>query len=309
MHKQRYTVVIFPGETIKPRKFQISKLLVHTVLIAFLVVFAGIASSSYFFTKNYIRLLGDTVELTELRRETKLQKIQVEKFSQQVKNFENSMSRLARFENKLRIITASENSPKSLDKNWGVGGPYGLTSHSFVTSLEKEVGAMVERLSIDLDLLTNQAKAQSISFQELEEEFKSQRSFLSATPSIWPVRGWVTSGFGYRKSPFTGLREKHEGLDIAVRQGSPIRAPADGVVILAGKEYGYGNMIELDHGYGYVTRYGHNSKHLVKVGDKIRRGQTIALTGNTGRSTGPHVHYEILRNGIPVDPRNFILED
>ncbi|MFQ5716019.1 MAG: M23 family metallopeptidase [Nitrospinales bacterium] len=309
MHKQRYTIVVFPGETIKPRKFQISKLLVHTALIIFLVVFAGIAGSSYFFAKNYIRLLGDTAELTELRRETKLQKIQVEKFSQQVKNFENAMSRLARFENKLRIITASENSPKSLDKNWGVGGPYGLTSHSFVTSLEKEVGAMVERLSIDLDLLTNQAKAQSISFQELEEEFKSQRSFLSATPSIWPTRGWVTSGFGYRKSPFTGLREKHEGLDIAVRQGSPIRAPADGVVILAGKEYGYGNMVELDHGYGYVTRYGHNSKHLVKVGDKIRRGQIIALTGNTGRSTGPHLHYEILRNGIPVDPRNFILED
>ncbi len=139
--------------------------------------------------------------------------------------------------------------------------------------------------------------------------FKNQKSLLSSTPSIWPTRGWVTSGFGFRKSPFTGLREKHEGWDIAARAGSKVRATADGEVVVEGREYGYGNMVEVDHGYGVMTRYGHNSKHLVKVGDRVKRGQVIALVGNTGRSTGPHVHYEVLLHGVPVSPKNYILED
>ncbi|MEC8957123.1 MAG: M23 family metallopeptidase, partial [Nitrospinota bacterium] len=148
-----------------------------------------------------------------------------------------------------------------------------------------------------------------ISFQELDNFFKNQKSLLSSTPSIWPARGWVTSGFGFRKSPFTGLREKHEGWDIAARAGSKVRATADGEVVVEGREYGYGNMVEVDHGYGVMTRYGHNSKHLVKVGDRVKRGQVIALVGNTGRSTGPHVHYEVLLHGVPVSPKNYILED
>ena len=167
---------------------------------------------------------------------------------------------------------------------------------------------MAEKLSNDLDQLSKQSKIQIISFQELDEFFKSQKSLLSATPSIWPARGWVTSKFGYRKSPFTGLREKHGGWDIAARSGSSIRATADGVVVVSGREYGYGNMLEIDHGYGIMTRYGHNSKHLAKVGDRVKRGQVIALVGNTGRSTGPHLHYEVLLNGFPINPKNYILD-
>lgn len=309
MKKEYYTIIVFPGDSAKPRKFQIPSLLVRVAFCALIIFSIGFAGSSYYFSSNYVRLLDDTAELTGLKREAKLQKVQVEKFSQQVKNFETEMSRLARFEKKLRVITALENSPKSLDKNWGVGGPYGLTSHSFETSMEHEVRAMVERLSGNLSLLDNQTHRLIVSFQEMEEFSRNQRSYLSAVPSIWPAQGWVTSDFGYRKSPFTGLREKHEGLDIAARRGSPIRAPAHGIIIAAGREYGYGKMVEIDHGYGFITRYGHNSKHLVKVGDRVKRGQIIALTGNTGRSTGPHLHYEMLFNGIPVNPKDYILED
>jgi len=105
------------------------------------------------------------------------------------------------------------------------------------------------------------------------------------------------------------LREKHEGWDIAAREGSPVRAAADGIVVVAGKDYGYGNMVEIEHGYGLVTRYGHNSKFLIRAGDRVKRGQIIARVGNTGRSTGPHLHYEVILNGIPVSPKNYILED
>lgn len=309
MQKQFYTIVVFPGNTENPKKIRVSKLLVKATLYTFLTIFIGIAGSSAYFSKQYYQLLQDKSELTELRRDGKIQKVQVEKFSQQVKNFEAEMARLERFEKKLRVITALENSPKAMEKSWGVGGPYGLTSHSFSNSLEKEAQTMVERLSEDLGHLTNQAKIQVISFQELDEFLKNQKSLLSATPSIWPARGWVTSGFGFRKSPFTGSREKHDGWDIAARTGSPVLASADGVVIVAGRDYGYGNLVEIDHGYGLVTRYGHNAKYTVKAGDRVKRGQVISYVGNTGRSTGPHLHYEVVLNGVSVDPQNFILEE
>ncbi|MBT5027141.1 MAG: M23 family metallopeptidase [Nitrospinaceae bacterium] len=309
MGKDEFTIVIFPGSLSTPKKIRLPKRFVKISVLVSFVVLIGVLGSSFYFTQQFLRLQGSETELVKLRRESKIRKIQVEKFAQQVKNFETEMSRLERFEKKLRVITALENSPKSIEKNWGVGGPYGLSSNSFTTAMGRGASTMVDRLSNGLDHLSKQAKIESISFQELDNFFKNQKSLLSSTPSIWPTRGWVTSNFGFRKSPFTGLREKHEGWDIAARNGSPVRATADGVVVVEGREYGYGNLVEVDHGYGLVTRYGHNSKHLVKVGDRIKRGQVVSLVGSTGRSTGPHLHYEVLLHGVPVNPKNYILED
>ena len=309
MGKDEFTIVVFPGSLSTPKKFRLPKLFVKFGVLVSLVVLIGFLGSSFYFVQQYWHLQGSETELVKLRREAKIRKIQVEKFAQQVKNFETEMVRLERFEKKLRVITALENSPRSIEKNWGVGGPYGLSTNSFTTAMGRGVATRVERLSNGLDHLGKQARIQSISFQELDDFFKNQKSLLSSTPSIWPTRGWVTSSFGFRKSPFTGLREKHEGWDIAARNGAPVRATADGVVVVEGREYGYGNLVEIDHGYGLITRYGHNSKHLVKVGDKVKRGQVVTLVGNTGRSTGPHLHYEVLLNGVPVNPKNYILED
>ncbi|MBT5375290.1 MAG: M23 family metallopeptidase [Nitrospinaceae bacterium] len=309
MGKDEFTIVIFPGSLSTPKKIRLPKRFVKISVLVSFVVLIGVLGSSFYFTQQFLRLQGSETELVKLRRESKIRKIQVEKFAQQVKNFETEMSRLERFEKKLRVITALENSPKSIEKNWGVGGPYGLSSNSFTTAMGRGASTMVDRLSNGLDHLSKQAKIESISFQELDNFFKNQKSLLSSTPSIWPTRGWVTSNFGFRKSPFTGLREKHEGWDIAARNGSPVRATADGVVVVEGREYGYGNLVEVDHGYGLVTRYGHNSKHLVKVGDRIKRGQVVSLVGSTGRSTGSHLHYEVLLHGVPVNPKNYILED
>ena len=309
MQKDEFTVVIFPGAIGSPKKFYLPKKfakLAFTITGVLILAFLG---SSVYFAKQYLKLQGNEIELAEIRKESNIRKIQVEKFSRQVKNFETELARLERFEKKLRIITALENSPKSVKKNWGVGGPYGLATSSFNTAMDRGAASMIERLSNGLDHLDKQAKIQSISFQELDNFFKNQKSLLASTPSIWPTHGWVTSGFGFRKSPFTGLRHKHEGLDIAARSGSPVRATADGEVVVEGREYGYGKMIKINHGYGVVTVYGHNSKHLVKAGDHVKRGQIIAFVGNTGRSTGPHLHYEVLLHGIPVSPKNYILED
>ena len=309
MQKDDFTVVIFPGATGSPRKLCLPKKFAKVGLMVIGVVLVAFLGTSFYFVQHYTQFQEDGAELAKLRKESKIRKIQIEKFAHQVKNFETEMARLERFEKKLRVITALENSPKSIEKNWGLGGPFGLTTSSFTTSMSRGAANMAERFSNRLNHLDKQVKIQSISFQELDNFFKNQKSLLSATPSIWPTRGWITSGFGFRKSPFTGLREKHEGWDIAARAGSPVRATADGEVVVEGREYGYGNMIEVNHGYGVMTRYGHNSKHLVKEGDRVKRGQVIALVGNTGRSTGPHVHYEVLLHGVPVSPKNYILED
>ena len=126
-------------------------------------------------------------------------------------------------------------------------------------------------------------------------------------PSGRPVEeGWLSSTYGKRSDPFTGKPDFHPGLDFAGRKGSEVVAVADGVVIWSGPRGGYGNMVEIDHGHGYVTRYGHNEKNLVKVGDTVKKGQEIALMGSTGHSTGPHVHFEVLHNGKTVNPARFI---
>jgi len=309
VNNEEYTIVVFPSSTSKPKKYSVSDKFIRKGMVAFISLFVIFAGIGTYIVNDYFELRDNAVDVAHLKREAKIQKVKVDQFSQALKNFESELARLERFENKLRVITSLEDSPKSVDKNFGVGGPYGLSTHSLNSALEKESNAMMDRLMNDLGNLNNQVKLQSISFQELDEYFKGQKSLLSATPSIWPARGWVTSGFGLRVSPFTGLREKHEGYDIGARHGSDVRATADGVVVVQGRETGYGNMVELDHGYGMRTRYGHNSKNLVKVGDRVKRGQVIAQVGNTGRSTGPHVHYEVLLNGVPVNPKNYILED
>ena len=140
------------------------------------------------------------------------------------------------------------------------------------------------------------------------EEFMLDRSLArQMMPSGRPVRdGWLSSGYGRRNDPFTGKREHHDGVDFAGRAGSEIVAVAKGVVTVSGKKSGYGYLIEIDHGNGYVTRYGHNKKNLVRSGDLVEKGQVIAQMGNSGRSTGPHVHFEIVFEGKTVNPMRFI---
>jgi len=307
--EEDYSLVFFQGSTASPKRFRISSHWFRVSIYSSLVILIGVLSTFMYFSQKYYYLASDEVELTELRRESKIRKIQAEKIAAQVKNLESEMARLGRFEKKLRVITALEDSPQNSAKSVGVGGSYGLSSYSLTTSLAHESKALANRLSNNLGHLTAQAKIKAISLQELDDFFKNQKSLLQSTPSVWPTRGWVTSGFGYRKSPFTGLREKHEGWDIGARTGSAVRATADGMITVAGRERGYGKLIEIDHGYGVVTRYGHNSKNLIKVGNEVKRGQIVALVGNTGRSTGPHLHYEVLVNGVPANPKNYILED
>jgi murein DD-endopeptidase MepM/ murein hydrolase activator NlpD len=165
-----------------------------------------------------------------------------------------------------------------------------------------------ESIPATLDTLAGVAARQERSLRDLQGYFDKARTLLASAPSAWPARGWVTSDFGARMDPITAERVMHQGLDIATPHGHPVTSPSDGTVVFAGVENGYGKVITVDHGYGVRTRYGHLSEIAVKAGEKVKRGERIGAVGNTGRSTGPHLHYEVRVNGIPENPRKFILE-
>ncbi|MFP5304952.1 MAG: M23 family metallopeptidase [Gammaproteobacteria bacterium] len=144
-------------------------------------------------------------------------------------------------------------------------------------------------------------------FRVLEDLLLASRLQKEVRPSGWPIEsGWISSLFGVRTDPFTGRLTRHMGIDFAGRAGSDVLSVAAGIVTEAGSRDGYGNLVEINHGNGYTTRYGHNSQILVKPGDKVAKGQRIAKMGSTGRSTGPHVHFEVLFNGMTVNPEQYI---
>ncbi|MBI5461917.1 MAG: peptidoglycan DD-metalloendopeptidase family protein [Gammaproteobacteria bacterium] len=158
-----------------------------------------------------------------------------------------------------------------------------------------------------LDELSAQIKDRERQLIVLEDIFQGRGLSLQGHPAGSPVaEGWLSSFFGVRTDPFTGRPAMHEGLDFAGKFGSPVVAVAAGSVIWAGPRDGYGNLVEIDHGHGFVTRYGHNSRNLVRVGQLVRKGQQIARMGSSGRSTGPHVHFEVLREGQPVNPLRYL---
>ncbi len=180
-----------------------------------------------------------------------------------------------------------------------LGGP---ASPSAVESLPlPDFNRSLERLSQQLDDRSEQLGL-------LETLLMNRNLQAAVQPAGRPIkRGWISSYYGMRTDPFSGRREMHKGMDFAGKAGSDVVAVAAGVVTWAGERYGYGNLVEINHGNGYVTRYGHNEKVLVKVGDAVKKGQALALMGSTGRSTGPHVHFEVRYKGKTVDPKKYIL--
>ena len=167
--------------------------------------------------------------------------------------------------------------------------------------------------TLDRELPMDNMKINDISstLDKVEKSFNELNETLDWTPSIWPListeQGRITSSLGYRRDPFTGKRTYHSGIDISAELGTPIIAPANGVVKKAQKIGGLGNLIEIDHGRKFITRYGHLSRFTVKKNDRINRGDIIGYLGNTGRSTGPHLHYEVIYNGKEVNPKDYIL--
>jgi murein DD-endopeptidase MepM/ murein hydrolase activator NlpD len=285
-----------------------------SALVLFLSITLSLAGASFFgyAVYDYFSLKAQLADRTTLngdieRKEEELlvQRRQIQKFAGEINTLKNRLVELHDFKKQIRII-ANIDAPDNQDSFYGMGGsiPEDLdTSADLKQKNDELVRGMHEQIG-QLDVATLQQERE---FEALLERINKQRNLLAGTPAIRPTDGWVTSRFGYRKSPFTGRRELHKGLDISNRKGTPILATADGVVTSAAKKGLYGLTMVIDHGHGLSTRYAHLNKMLKKRGERVKRGDVIAQMGSSGRSTGPHLHYEVRLNGVPVNPTKYIL--
>ena len=301
MDKDYFSILIFGQKSSKTRHFRIHK---KTFKVGLYLSAFSLLLTVFFFC-DYIQVRKKGFELTQLRHETEEQRSKIYFFSSKIEDLEKQLSRLKDFDRKIRIIANLEKGQETTSFV-GMGGPSPSDVRERLRAEKDETG-LVHQMRTDVERLKSEAVSREESLSELEKLLQNKREMLTHTPSIWPVHGWVTSGFGFRTNPFTGLTQMHEGLDISNREGTPVIAPADGIVSATGKDFSYGNVVVISHGFGITSRFNHLSKILVGAGQKVRRGDKIAEVGTTGKSTGPHLHYEVRVNGIPVNPSRYIL--
>jgi len=301
LDKDYFNILIFGQKTSKTRHLRIYKKTFKVGL--YLLGFCFLAT--IFFFCDYIQVRKKGFELSQLRHETEEQRSKIHFFSSKIEDLEKQLSRLQDFDKKIRIIANLEKGQETTSLV-GMGGPSPSDVREKLKAGRDEAG-LVQQMRTDVERLKSEAVSREDSLSELEKLLQTKKEMLVHTPSVWPVQGWVTSGFGFRTNPFTGLTQMHEGLDISNRLGTPVIAPADGIVSATGKDFSYGNVVVISHGFGVTTHFYHLSKILVSAGQKMRRGDKIAEVGTTGKSTGPHLHYEVKVNGIPVNPARYIL--
>jgi murein DD-endopeptidase MepM/ murein hydrolase activator NlpD len=283
--------------------------LVSFFLVACLIFFGYVIYDYFQLKKTTLHLKNRETHLTGELAEIQNQRKQIQDFANEINSLKSKLVALNNFETKIRIIANIE---KTDDSNniFGVGGSVPEDLDAGLPLMEKH-NSLIRDMHEQIDVLNRASIHQQNEFESLLKSLEDQQNLLASTPAIRPIsrgeKSWVTSSFGFRQSPFTGQREFHQGYDISAREGTPVLATADGVVIFVGRKGLLGSTIIIDHGHGMVTRFGHCQKFLKKRGEKVKRWEPVALVGNTGRSTGPHVHYEVRLNGIPVNPTKYIL--
>ncbi len=301
MTLKKTTILLVPDATNRVKRFKIPSFLP----VFFLFILVSCAAFLVFIIRDYQSLKIHSPQLVCLEKENELQKRQLGHLANRIDQTTKKLYELREFDRKLRIMVNLETSEDKKEFQ-GVGGssPILLQSHNNMVKTHKD---LVRSMHSAIDNLDREIALCEKDKTELHKFLENQKVLLASTPSIWPTKGWLSSRFGYRISPFTGKKEFHRGIDIAARMGAPIVAPADGIISKVYRDRGYGKVVSVSHGYGVITRYAHLKKALVKKGQYVKRGETIALVGNSGRSTGPHLHYEVHLNRVAVDPLRYIL--
>jgi len=322
----RYSIIVVAEETAPVRRFEIRKDLVRRLTWCA----GGAALLLIVCLGDYIYVRIAHSELERLRVEVAEQQSQIDSFDATLDRVQSTLTSIGEFERKVRIIanlpgsaaTGGEevvevgvDSPEpapQLDDS-GVSSPTGggLPETPSEPHARIEVGSdesLISALHRSAKQLGEVASSQERSLAEVASQLEDKRSHLAATPAIWPAKGWLTSRFGTRVSPFTNQKQFHAGIDIAGERGTDVVAPAQGKVVFTGNRGPLGNSIIIDHGYGVRTQYGHGDNLYVKIGETVQRGQRIAALGNSGRSTGPHLHYVVEVKGKAVNPLDYIFD-
>ncbi|AMD90669.1 M23 family metallopeptidase [Desulfovibrio fairfieldensis] len=238
--------------------------------------------------------------LNNAQRVIEEQRRQIVNLAGRITGVSQDLQRVQRFDSKLRMMMNMEKDPAE------VGGAPGDFSRAYLPLHRQELAA--RKMQDFLSHLSESVRLEEVRQQDLLRALRENRDALASMPSIWPVVGFISSSFGGRSSPFGGGGQFHKGLDISNRMGTPVLAPAQGAVILAARDGAYGNSVEINHGGGIVTKYGHMQRWAVQPGQWVKRGEIIGYIGMSGRTTGPHLHYEVRLNGVPVNPMRYILE-
>ena len=300
MAKRFFTVLVLPDPTAVPKKVHLS----HPMLTGLAVgLMLGLGLLGVFL-HQYLDQRGQLRELRQLRQAAADQAA----LTTQWQHVHTALARLRDLDQQVRTAVGLDHAPPDLVPPLAQGGEDAGSHTALATALRQRASQAVAGVRRDLPALNQEVTTRAQSLRELLTFLDAQAALRAAAPSILPVKGLITAGFGPRVSPITGQREFHEGLDIAAPYGTPIVATADGVVTYAGPLVAYGNVVFLDHGQGFQTFYGHNSSNRVREGQRVRRGETIAFIGTSGNATGPHVHYEVHVRGVIVNPLKYAID-
>jgi murein DD-endopeptidase MepM/ murein hydrolase activator NlpD len=292
MANEFYTLIVVPHAKARFRQIRVPvRLAKWTLTVAGVVGFAVVGVMVH-----AARITMEIHDLRRLRTENSELLTKTRTYEENAGKLQAKVLQLQTMVTKLGVMAGLEHSLPEAGSA-GVGGATGMESQAPVLA-PRALAAIDESLTT----LTRRSA-------QLEEFYRDQTLVLASTPSIWPVRGYLSAGFGNRKDPFTGQRDFHAGIDISTPIGTRVFAPADGVVLSAAVQGAYGNSIMVDHGFGVVTRYGHLDAYAVRPGQRVRRGDLIGFVGSTGRSTGPHLHYEVWVRDQAQNPIHFILDE
>ncbi|MBE8163314.1 MAG: peptidoglycan DD-metalloendopeptidase family protein [Bdellovibrionaceae bacterium] len=318
-NNKKFTLILTSNNSDKTRSWQLS-----STLLQFLSLILGILVILLFsFFIDYFSLLIKTGNLKKLTIENRLLKKQMSQLNVEAKKIRNYLDRIQTYTKKLKLISNITDDKRVLelslkdtkvfpDNNVLNKKDFLLSDNTRLFSdplLEDKQLHLYEKLSEKLLDLNKKSALVENNALNIYENLWDKTEFLAATPNIAPVKGWQSSTFGYRRNPVTGRIALHKGLDFVAPPGTPVWASAEGIVSHVGYDLGYGKLVILDHGYGVKSYYAHNSQILTKLGAKVKRWDVISAVGNTGSSTGAHLHYEIRVKGIPVDPSNYILDN
>jgi len=289
MASEHHTIIFVPHARARLRKWRVSSTQIYIALATFLLL----TGTAGYITWAYFHNTVDRTTIESLAEENETLREINRSFEQSIRKLEGQ---LASYEDRTRqlAIVAGLEDLSAGDAEAGVGGD---PMHLDPTTGRYDLTALVDR-----------AGTLSGRLNEVENLLEERQLRISSTPAISPVRGILTSGFGYRRDPVHGGRAFHQGLDIAASPGHPVRVAADGLIIRAGRIGGLGKAVYVTHGYGITTRYGHLSEISVEAGQEIHRGQLLGKVGNTGRSTGYHLHYEVHVDGKAVNPLAYLLD-
>ncbi|MCG3205976.1 MAG: hypothetical protein KCHDKBKB_02702 [Elusimicrobia bacterium] len=304
------TLMIVPHGSSRPRQINIHLSMI--LLITF--TWATITFWGTYLSAQHVDYWRTEVTNQAMKMKIKYLLAQMDKsreYLDEVKTVDAQLRDLLQYQNQTAVIT-NEKPPQEIKSQSadGTGGPTMVDANNLARIMQS-VGPDISwpTLIQKVGSMKTEAQDRLKSFDDLSDWIDTQRRLFRATPRGWPYQGPLTSKYGERNSPFNGSFEFHPGIDIKGPHGAPVRATADGVVRLASWNGGYGNLVLIQHEFGFSTRYAHNSRLLVKPGEKVKRGQIIALMGTTGKSSGVHCHYEVWRYNIRKNPISYLRED